>query len=152
PERPAYLPVDAVDTWSAATATATDPDGIASPEPAPTLQPALSIEQLPAFELTSDPQLDSPDPALEPTPEPTESVPPTAPLRTAASAPQSPLRVTAIGDSVMLGAVQALQVAIDGIVIDAAISRQTSTAIDILRSRSGSGELGDVVVVHMGNN
>jgi len=63
-----------------------------------------------------------------------------------------PLRVTAIGDSVMLGSASGLQATIDGIEIDAAISRQASAAIEILRSRLASGALGDVVVVHIGNN
>jgi hypothetical protein len=36
--------------------------------------------------------------------------------------------------------------------LDAAVSRQVSQGIGILRSRADSGLLGDVVVVHLGNN
>ena len=69
-------------------------------------------------------------------------------LQAAAAAP----RVTAIGDSVMLGAVDALQNAIDGIEIDAALNRQMPDAINVLSKRASMNELGDVVVVHLGTN
>jgi lysophospholipase L1-like esterase len=68
-----------------------------------------------------------------------------------ADAPQ-PLRVTALGDSVMVGATPALERAIDGVEVDAALSRQTTTAIDILEERAAAGQLGDVVILHLGNN
>jgi hypothetical protein len=140
-ERPAYMPIDAVDTWGAATPTvveATDP-----PTTAATLglEPAVDpVEQQVA------------DPAAEPPPDAAVTAEPAAPFQVAASPPSRRLRVTAIGDSVMLGAVNALEDDIDGIEIDAAISRQTSAAIELLRSRSAAGQLGDVVIVHMGNN
>jgi hypothetical protein len=61
--------------------------------------------------------------------------------------------VSAIGDSVMLGAVSGLQKDIQGLtVVDAEVGMQVYTAIDILRARSASGQLGEVVVVHLGNN
>jgi peptidoglycan/LPS O-acetylase OafA/YrhL len=61
--------------------------------------------------------------------------------------------VSAIGDSVMLGAVGGLQKDIQGLaVVDAEVGMQVYTAIDILRARSASGQLGEVVVVHLGNN
>ena len=61
--------------------------------------------------------------------------------------------VSAIGDSVMLGAVEGLQKEIQGLtVVDAEVGLQVYTAIDILKSRRASGYLGDVVVVHLGNN
>jgi lysophospholipase L1-like esterase len=60
--------------------------------------------------------------------------------------------VTAIGDSVMLAAASDLALAISGIEIDAQVGRVVSTAIDILRARRNTGRLGDVVVVHIGNN
>jgi len=61
-------------------------------------------------------------------------------------------RVGAIGDSVMIGAAPALQQAIDGIEIDASTSRQVAPGIVTLRERRAAGQLGDVVVVHLGNN
>ena len=61
--------------------------------------------------------------------------------------------VSAIGDSVMLGAIGGLQKDIQGLtVIDAQVGLQVYTATDILKSRRASGQLGDVVVVHLGNN
>jgi peptidoglycan/LPS O-acetylase OafA/YrhL len=61
--------------------------------------------------------------------------------------------VSAIGDSVMLGAVGSLQKDIKGLtVVDAEVGLQVYTAIDILKARRASGQLGEVVVVHLGNN
>ena len=61
--------------------------------------------------------------------------------------------MSAIGDSVMLGAVEGLQKEIQGLtVVDAEVGLQVYAAIDILQSRRASGQLGDVVVVHLGNN
>jgi peptidoglycan/LPS O-acetylase OafA/YrhL len=61
--------------------------------------------------------------------------------------------VSAIGDSVMLGAVEGLQKEIRGLtVVDAEVGLQVYTAIDILKSHRASGYLGDVVIVHLGNN
>jgi peptidoglycan/LPS O-acetylase OafA/YrhL len=61
--------------------------------------------------------------------------------------------VTAIGDSAMLGAVDALRQEVPNLaVIDARGSRQVPEAIAVLQQLRASGELGDVVVVHIGNN
>jgi peptidoglycan/LPS O-acetylase OafA/YrhL len=61
--------------------------------------------------------------------------------------------VSAIGDSVMLGAVGGLQKDIRGLtVVDAEVGLQVYGATDILKARRASGQLGDVVVVHLGNN
>ncbi|HEX2741065.1 MAG TPA: acyltransferase family protein [Rubrobacter sp.] len=61
--------------------------------------------------------------------------------------------VSAIGDSVMLGAVGRLQKDMQGLtVVDAEVGLQVYTAIDILEARSVSGQLGQVVIVHLGNN
>jgi hypothetical protein len=133
PERPSYLPVDAIDTWSVPAAPAAQPEDTLTSAAAPAPEPATEVPLSQVVESTA-----SDDDA--------------APVQTTALEPHAALRVTAIGDSVMLGAAQALEAAIDGIVIDAAISRQTSVAIDLLRARGASGQLGDVVIVHMGNN
>ena len=62
-------------------------------------------------------------------------------------------RVSAIGDSVMLGAVEALQRKIPNLsAIDAQGCLQAPAAIDILRQRRAAGQLGDVVVIHIGNS
>jgi peptidoglycan/LPS O-acetylase OafA/YrhL len=61
--------------------------------------------------------------------------------------------VSAIGDSVMLGAVRGLQKDMQGLtVIDAEVGLQVYAATDILKYRRALGQLGDVVVVHLGNN
>jgi hypothetical protein len=61
--------------------------------------------------------------------------------------------VSAIGDSVMLGAVGGLQKDIQGLtVVDAEVGLQVYAATDTLRYRRASGQLGDVVIVHLGNN
>jgi hypothetical protein len=61
--------------------------------------------------------------------------------------------VSAIGDSVMLGALRGLQRDIEGLtVIDAEVGLQVHDAIGILKARRATGELGSVVVVHLGNN
>jgi peptidoglycan/LPS O-acetylase OafA/YrhL len=61
--------------------------------------------------------------------------------------------VSAIGDSVMLGSVRGLQKGIPGLmVVDAEVGLQVYAAIDTLRYRRATGQLGEVVVVHLGNN
>jgi lysophospholipase L1-like esterase len=61
--------------------------------------------------------------------------------------------VSAIGDSVMLGAVPSLQKDIRGLgVVDADVGLQVYDAIGILQSRRATGQLGSLVIVHLGNN
>jgi peptidoglycan/LPS O-acetylase OafA/YrhL len=61
--------------------------------------------------------------------------------------------VTAIGDSAMLGALDTLQQKLPNLVIiDARRDRQAPEAIGILRQLRAAGKLGDVVIVHIGNN
>jgi len=61
--------------------------------------------------------------------------------------------VSAIGDSVMLGAVPSLQKDIRGLgAVDAEVGLQVYDAIGILRSRRATGQLGRLVIVHLGNN
>ncbi len=79
---------------------------------------------------------------------------PVAPAPSPASLALVPpsVRVSAIGDSVMLGAAAAMQAGIPGARIDAAVSRQTGNAVDIVRFWRDSGQLAPTVIVHMGNN
>ncbi len=72
----------------------------------------------------------------------------------AAAAPIVPanIRVTAIGDSVMLGAVTEMQRLMGSVNVDAAVGRQAGQAVDIVRYRRDAGQLGQVVVVHVGSN
>jgi hypothetical protein len=66
--------------------------------------------------------------------------------------PVSNARVTAIGDSVMLGAAPQMASLFPNIDFDSAVSRQVSTAIQLLRQRAANNALGEYVVIAMGNN
>ncbi len=78
--------------------------------------------------------------------------PPAAAPATAPEPLVTGISATTIGDSVMLGAAPALRRAIQGVDVDAQISRQVSAAIGILQSKQAAGELGQVVIIHMGTN
>jgi peptidoglycan/LPS O-acetylase OafA/YrhL len=61
-------------------------------------------------------------------------------------------RVTAIGDSVMVGAAEELNRALGNPAIQADVGFQAADAIAVLQRRRAAGQLGDVVVVHIGTN
>lgn len=61
-------------------------------------------------------------------------------------------RITAIGDSVMLASVAALQEHMPGIAVDAAVSRGFSHGISIAENLQSSGELRDYVVLGLATN
>ncbi len=69
-----------------------------------------------------------------------------------AAAPASTGPVSAIGDSVMLGSAGPLQKEVEISVLDAEVGMQAFHAIDVLRSRRAAGQLGETVVIHLGNN
>jgi hypothetical protein len=123
PVPPEYLAVEAVRRIAS-------PTGVpATPTTAPTkTSVALSATATPTPRATATPQ---------PTPTPT---------------PEPDPRVTAIGDSVMVGAADKLEEKIGELQIDAKVGRQAKAAITILRDMRDAGQLGDVVVVHIGNN
>jgi hypothetical protein len=60
--------------------------------------------------------------------------------------------VTAIGDSVMLGAAAWLAGNIPNLDLDSQVGRQASAAIALLQERLDQGQLGQIVLVHIGNN
>ena len=68
------------------------------------------------------------------------------------AAPAATGPVSAIGDSVMLGSVGPLQNEVELSVLDAEVGMQVPYAVDVLRSRRAAGQLGETVVVHLGNN
>ncbi|MGQ0595613.1 MAG: acyltransferase family protein, partial [Gammaproteobacteria bacterium] len=87
----------------------------------------------------------------------TVTLPEAAPAQTPIAQPPAvaaPARqIVAIGDSVMLGAASELRAALGpDAVIDAQVGRQVVTAIKLLRARAAAGRLGDIVLVHLGNN
>lgn len=61
-------------------------------------------------------------------------------------------QISAIGDSVMLASAPELQAAFPGIDIDASVSRQFSTAPEMLRARIDAGTLRPIVVLGLGTN
>lgn len=164
-EPPPYLAVQAVHI-------------VASPPPVPASQPAArTVKPTPAMALTPIPThvptvttaVDVPPPATTSVPDPT-STPETGARATAAptragqptqSATPSPTvaasyasapTVTAIGDSVMLGAATDLANAIPNLDLDAKVGLQVSDAIQLLQERRDAGELRQVVVLDIGNN
>lgn len=60
--------------------------------------------------------------------------------------------IAAIGDSVMLGAVPAIQELIPGCVIDASESRQVIQAGEVIQALEQNGSLGNTVVIGLGTN
>ena len=60
--------------------------------------------------------------------------------------------VLGLGDSVMLGASAALQAAVPGMEVDAAVSRQFHEAPGIVYWRAQAGSLPGRVIVHLGTN
>ena len=79
--------------------------------------------------------------------------PPLATVNTVAwTPPPTAVHVTAIGDSVMLGASRALYAAIPNLDVDAVVGRQATQVAGIIRARQAAGRLGDVVVIHTGTN
>jgi peptidoglycan/LPS O-acetylase OafA/YrhL len=61
--------------------------------------------------------------------------------------------VSAVGDSVMLGAAGELEKTVPNVAtIDAEVGFQAADAIAVLEARRYAGELGEVVVVHIGSN
>lgn len=78
---------------------------------------------------------------------------PEAPGETPENAPPLEGPVTGIGDSVMLGASATLEESVEGFTVtDAATGMQAADAIEALASRKNAGELGETVVIHIGNN
>lgn len=62
------------------------------------------------------------------------------------------LKVTAVGDSVMLGARVAVERDLPKATLDAAVSRQATEMYQRIRQRKAAGKLAPVVVIHAGTN
>ena len=60
--------------------------------------------------------------------------------------------VTAIGDSVMVGAMNKMYEKMPGIYIDAKESRQITVGTDIVSKMASNGTLGNIIIVHLGTN
>ncbi|HEV7467789.1 MAG TPA: hypothetical protein VGP96_15925 [Candidatus Dormibacteraeota bacterium] len=128
-----------IHTWTAV-ATTPPPRSAPLPTPAPTLTPVPTPRRTPAATATPAP----PPPATaSPAPPAAEPSPATA---------DPPGGVTAIGDSVMLGASSALRAAIPSIEVDAVVSRQWDPGVATVESDRGSGRLRPTLVVDLGTN
>ena len=60
--------------------------------------------------------------------------------------------ITAIGDSVLLGASSTMKTQLKKLTVDAEISRQTDVVVDRVRARKAAGQLADTVIIHTGTN
>ena len=77
---------------------------------------------------------------------------PATPTAAPSPTPTPAVPISAVGDSVMAGAVTQLTAALPQIQIDAQRGRQASAVIKVLQARRDAGQLGQVVVLHTGNN
>ena len=149
---PSYLALTPVNTVRAATP---DPPAPSFGETAWLLTNPPFAPQIAAAERTLVSQVAAaehpPPPAGHPV-SVSDDVPPQTSIGTSVDASQRWPSTTAIGDSVMLGAVPELQRRMPDIQIDAAVGRQVSTVIGIVQKLAASNELGQVVVLHIGNN
>ncbi|HEX6239659.1 MAG TPA: acyltransferase family protein [Polyangiales bacterium] len=68
------------------------------------------------------------------------------------SVDRPPTRVLAIGDSVMLGARKFLRSEAALVEVDAEVGRTPLTTLALLKRRKAQQALGDVVIIHLGNN
>jgi hypothetical protein len=64
----------------------------------------------------------------------------------------APAPITAVGDSVLLGTAPALERVVGPLDMDAEVGLQVPAALDLLRARHDSGRLGNIVLLHLGNN
>ncbi|MFP5320109.1 MAG: acyltransferase family protein [Acidimicrobiia bacterium] len=86
------------------------------------------------------------------TTQPSTTVVPTTAMTVPAALPTLTARVTAIGDSVLLGAKPLLEHQIEGVVVDADVGRQFADVLALVRTYRDEGRLGDAVVIQTGNN
>ncbi len=80
-----------------------------------------------------------------PAPAPAQAAPAAAPVSYGAG-------ITAIGDSIMLGASDELRRDLGNVSIDASVGRQVSQAIAVLQAKAAAGALGNVILIHIGTN
>lgn len=158
PAPPAYLAIKSIDTFAytatpespTPSATATVAEPTATEVPSPTVTPTVEVVDMrtPEVKITRVilPTVTA-TPSATPTPLPTATATPT---RT--PEPPRETRVYALGDSVMLGAAEVMLQHIEGLNVDAAQSRQASEIGDNLRMRRDAGQLGSIVIIHIGNN
>ncbi|MFF2371308.1 acyltransferase family protein [Agromyces sp. NPDC058110] len=134
----------ALDATSASTPPAPssasgDPDSVPDAAPDAALAPAPEPAPAPV-----------PEPAPAPAPAP-EPAPAPAPAPMVGEVPAGD-QISAIGDSVMLASVPALQSTLPGIAVDAVVSRQTWDGAGIVQAMAAQGSLRPYVVIALGTN
>ena len=150
PEPPSYLSVPKLSAVLTAESVGALPPAV------PVAASTVSAEQTPAAESMSPASvvgplpegvtLDGPGVLAQPAP-----IAPVAPTPTFVLPPGGEF-VTAIGDSVMLGAAHALARALGVVDLDAEAGRSASAVVDVLRQRAAVGRVGSVVVIQVGDN
>jgi peptidoglycan/LPS O-acetylase OafA/YrhL len=161
PSPTATAPATATPSPTASDMTATPQPAFSSPLPASTAAGATASP--PATEQGPSPTRRPATATATPSPVPATATITATPSAVPATATitSTPLptcvavaggRVTAIGDSVMIGAADELQRAVCSIEVDAVQGRLVSFAVDALRAHSAAGQLGQVVVIHVGDN
>jgi hypothetical protein len=130
----------------------------------PPAEAALNLNRRAAQELEVILQATRATTTLPPTTVPTTVPDTTAALETTTTAPPAPTlttppplpvltaRVSAVGDSVLLGVKPLLERQVEGIVVDADIGRQTADVLAVARALREAGALGEAVILQTGNN
>jgi peptidoglycan/LPS O-acetylase OafA/YrhL len=108
-----------------------------APQPTATTAAAAPVGDGAAAAATSVPAVPAPATTLPP-------------QTTTTAAPVEPIPILAIGDSVMLGA--ATKLSEQGVWVDAKVGRQFKEGAELVTALNQQGLLGDVLVVHLGNN
>jgi hypothetical protein len=133
PAPPSYLSVESIHTTGS-----TPTPGTEDPDTTPGIEtPKTDISATATPEAGAVSSSTAPEPAAK-----VEKAPVSAPAE----------RVTAIGDSVMIGAAGELQKSIGNPAMYADVGMQAAGVIEILQKRRAAGDLGEVVVVHIGSN
>ncbi len=115
---------------------------LATPSALFTVQAAVTSNALPSAAI---PQT---TPAINTASAQNSAVPAATTKATTIAAPH----ILAIGDSVMLSSAAQLRKTFDNIEIDATISRHFPDVIDLLKAKRAAGQIGEIVIIHLGSN
>ncbi|MGI9624905.1 MAG: acyltransferase family protein [Acidimicrobiales bacterium] len=143
----------------AAAAEATSSDQVSGPQRQPEateVEPEAPVPAATPVEPdrgTADPTVSPLDAFPEQPSGPNETGPPVDPAQVAAPTPTPPVEeVTFIGDSVMEGAAPALLAMLPDAEIHTEVGRHWFEASELVDELETDGDLGDAVVIHLGNN
>ena len=118
--------------------------------PTPTLPATTTTVALPSMTAPPGPDATT-STTVAPTTTPSIEPPPTT-IAVPSQLPMIQAKVTAVGDSVLLGAKPLLESQVDGIVVDATVGRQFPAVLSTVRAYKDGGRLGDEVILQTGNN